>query len=66
MISLASLIMVLVIGRDIQPGFVVDHIDNDSFNNSLDNLQILSIRENLDKDNAGHNQYKCLAKEDNV
>ena len=39
-ISLASLIMVLIIGKDIPSGYVVDHIDNDSFNNDISNLQL--------------------------
>lgn len=34
---------------DIPDGYVVDHIDNDSFNNSIDNLQILTVEENLAK-----------------
>lgn len=62
MISLASIIMVYIKLEDIKPGEVVDHIDNDSFNNDPDNLQILTIRQNLDKDNKGHNQYKHLGK----
>ena len=56
-ISLASLIMVLIIGKDIPSGYVVDHIDNDSFNNDISNLQLLTIGENAKKDNNGHNQY---------
>lgn len=47
--SLASILMTCVLLKDIPAGYVVDHIDNDSFNNSLDNLQLLSIRENIDK-----------------
>lgn len=62
MISLASLIMVYIKKENIKPGYVVDHIDNDSFNNNPDNLQLLTIRQNLDKDNKGHNQYKYLEK----
>lgn len=34
---------------DIPDGYVVDHIDNDSFNNNIDNLQILTVEENLAK-----------------
>ena len=41
--------MTCVLLKDIPAGYVVDHIDNDSFNNSLDNLQLLSIRENIEK-----------------
>ena len=56
-ISLASLVMVLIIGKDIPNGYVVDHIDNDSFNNDVSNLQLLTIGENAKKDNNGHNQF---------
>lgn len=31
-------------------GMVVDHIDNDPFNNHIDNLQLLTPRENVNKD----------------
>lgn len=34
-------------------GLVVDHIDNDSLNNNLENLQLISTRENCSKDRAG-------------
>lgn len=56
-VSLAALIMVLIIGKDIPDGYVVDHIDNDSFNNDVSNLQLLTIGENIKKDNHGHNQF---------
>lgn len=56
-ISLASLIMVLIKGEDIPAGYVVDHIDNDSFNNDLDNLQVITISENVKKNHRRHNQY---------
>ena len=36
---------------------VVDHIDNDKSNNSLENLQIITQRENLSKDKAGKSKY---------
>ena len=57
MISLASLIMVSYLHKDIPAGYVVDHIDNDSFNNDPRNLQIISISDNVKKDHKGHNQY---------
>lgn len=47
-ISLSRLVYVWYKG-DIPDGYVVDHIDNDSFNNKPDNLQILTIEENLTK-----------------
>ena len=50
--SLASVLMTCVLLKDIPAGYVVDHIDNDSFNNDLSNLQLLSIRENLEKNPA--------------
>ena len=34
-------------------GLVVDHIDNDSLNNNLENLQLISARENCSKDRTG-------------
>lgn len=34
---------------DIPDGYQVDHIDNDSFNNDPNNLQLLTIEENLRK-----------------
>ena len=40
-------------------GYDVDHIDNNSLNDSLSNLQILTRRENLLKRGRGHNQHNC-------
>lgn len=37
--------------------YVIDHIDNDPCNNSLDNLQLVTRSENAMKDAARHNQY---------
>ena len=34
---------------DIPDGYVVDHIDNDPYNNNIDNLQILTVGDNLAK-----------------
>jgi len=34
-------------------GLVVDHIDNDNLNNRLDNLQLITQRQNLSKDRRG-------------
>lgn len=36
---------------------VVDHIDNNKLNNSLNNLQIIKNRENVSKDNRGVSKY---------
>lgn len=59
-ISLASLIYVLLLHKDIPAGYVIDHIDNDSFNNKLSNLQMITIGDNVRKDSKGHNQYNIL------
>ena len=42
---------------DIPDGLDLDHIDNDKFNNDIDNLQLLTRKENLRKRGIGHNQY---------
>ena len=60
-IPLSRLVYVWFIG-DIPNGYQVDHIDNNSFNNMPDNLQILTIEENLakrfeDNPNAWTNQW---------
>lgn len=36
---------------------VVDHIDNDKLNNKLDNLQLITHRENLSKDSTNTSGY---------
>lgn len=41
---------------------VVDHIDNDRFNNRLSNLQLISNRENCSKDKGGASQYTGVVK----
>lgn len=35
---------------DIQTDYIVDHIDNNSLNNNLDNLQVITLRENTAKE----------------
>ena len=47
-IPLSRLVYVWFKG-DIPDGYVCDHIDNDSFNNLPDNLQILTVGDNLAK-----------------
>ena len=59
-ISLSSLIYCFFNKKDIPGDYVIDHIDNDSFNNDLSNLQMISIGENATKDYKGHNQYNHL------
>ncbi|MBR2493790.1 MAG: HNH endonuclease [Paludibacteraceae bacterium] len=34
---------------EVPEGYVVDHIDNNHFNNSISNLQLLTIKDNLAK-----------------
>ena len=41
--------MCVKLGRYLQPGEEVDHIDNDKTNDSIDNLQILTGEENIRK-----------------
>lgn len=38
-------------------GYEVDHIDNNTLNNTLSNLQMLSKKDNLRKKDIGRNQY---------
>lgn len=47
-IPLSRLIYVWFVG-DIPDGMVVDHVDNDSYNNMPTNLQLLTVGENLEK-----------------
>lgn len=48
-IALSRLLYVWFKGDITEPGYVVDHIDNNPFNNELDNLQLLTIQDNLAK-----------------
>ena len=45
--------------EDIPDGYVIDHIDNDPFNNRLNNLQMLTIEENNRKRFTDLN-VKCI------
>lgn len=47
--SLAALIWICYLGRSIPGGCVVDHKDEDPSNNSPDNLQLLSVGDNVRK-----------------
>lgn len=44
---------------------VIDHIDNDKTNNRLDNLQIITFRENLTKDRSRISGYRNVYKHRN-
>lgn len=55
-IALHRLIYVWYKG-DIPKGMIVDHIDNNSLHNDPNNLQLLTRRENVKKNNNGHNQF---------
>lgn len=50
-ISYARYLMSVKLGRFIEAGFEVDHIDNDKTNDSIENLQILTKEENREKQN---------------
>ena len=55
-ITFARFVYVWFIG-DLEEGEVVDHIDNNSFNNHPSNLQKLSVGENLAKKNMDNPKY---------
>lgn len=48
-ISYARYLMSVKLGRELTDEETVDHIDNDKTNDSLDNLQILTYKENIAK-----------------
>ena len=57
--------------EDIPDGYVIDHIDNDPFNNNLDNLKMTTIETNLKKrfvDNPGCyvNQWAAIKDYDSI
>jgi hypothetical protein len=47
---------------DIPEGMTVDHIDNDNTNNRLDNLQLMTLSDNIKKawDNRGRSKKKKI------
>lgn len=55
-ISVARIMFVWFI-RDIEYGEQIDHIDNNPLNNTLDNLQALTQKDNLKKKGISRNQY---------
>lgn len=42
---------------EVPAGYDVDHIDNNTLNNDIDNLQLLTHEENIKKRGGGKNQY---------
>ena len=50
---------------EVPAGYDVDHIDNDTLNNDIDNLQLLTHEENIKKRGGGKNQYTA-AKENGL
>ena len=51
--SIHVLLMRVFFGYEMKKGFVIDHIDNVRTNNRLDNLQVITIRDNVTKDRVG-------------
>lgn len=45
---------------EVKDGEEVDHIDNDPFNNKLENLQVLTHEENLRKRFTDHSGVRCF------
>ena len=67
-IPLARLIYAWFYG-EVPEGMEIDHIDNDPFNNNIDNLQIVSVEENLkkrfqDNPDACRNQFDAIKKKE--
>ena len=48
-ISYARYLMSVSLGKEIQKELVVDHIDNDQTNDTIENLQLLTLKENNKK-----------------
>lgn len=48
-ISYARYLMSVKLGRELRPDETVDHIDNNKLNDDINNLQILTWKENIDK-----------------
>ena len=45
---------------EVPEGYVVDHIDNNHFNNTLDNLQLLTVADNNKKRFVDHEGHTCF------
>ena len=52
--SWPRIVMESHLGRDLLPEETVDHIDNDFTNDSIENLQLLSLRDNVIKEQQRH------------
>ena len=49
-VKLHKIVMILKLGGNIPDGLHIDHIDNNPYNNHVDNLQLLNNRDNASKD----------------
>lgn len=60
-VSYARYLLSCKIGKFIEPGFHVDHIDGNKLNDSISNLQILTKKDNILKDKkvAIKNRFIC-------
>lgn len=56
----------LWINEFIPEGFDIDHIDNNKLNNNINNLQLLTRKENLRKRGIGRNQYTYNMTDDEI
>jgi hypothetical protein len=48
-----KLVVMAFLNHKPKKGYVIDHIDNNPLNNILENLQIITFRENISKDKKG-------------
>tara|TARA_R110002126_G_scaffold263275_1_gene406280 strand:- start:55 stop:528 length:474 start_codon:yes stop_codon:yes gene_type:complete len=52
-ITVHQLMALTFLNHTPKKGLVIDHIDNNRLNNNIDNLQIITHRENISKDKKG-------------
>lgn len=65
-LSLSTIIWLSEKNEPINPGYVVDHIDNDPFNNDICNLQLLTVRQNLEKNPSKKRQYRKMLRDKSI